>query len=42
VTQLNETGAVLLVCDEMNAEEALVLRPRVASLRHILLLGEVL
>ncbi len=41
VLQLRETSSVLLVCDELNAEEALLVKPRVPSLRHILLLAEV-
>jgi long-subunit acyl-CoA synthetase (AMP-forming) len=41
VSQLVESRTVVLVCDELNAEEALLIKPRVASLKHILLLGEV-
>ena len=41
VSQLRETGTVVLVCDELNAEEALLIKPRVETLRHIILLGEV-
>jgi long-subunit acyl-CoA synthetase (AMP-forming) len=41
VLHLRETSSVLLVCDELNAEEALLVKPRVPSLRHILLLAEV-
>ena len=39
--QLEETAAVFLVCDELNLEEAISLKDKVASIKQIILVDQV-
>ncbi len=40
-TQLLETAAGYLVCDELNLEDALALKSKVSSIKHIILMDQV-
>ena len=40
-TQLLETAAGYLVCDELNLDDALALKSKVSSIKHIILMDQV-
>ena len=42
VTQLLQTETAYLVCDELNLEDALVLKSKVSCIQHIILIDQVI